>query len=133
MPNPQWGKRKTDEPIWQGPRISDGSELITSEGWFKEHIEEILDAMNRSEFIIFNYDGSDRVVAPFVVGVSSEGKALLRGYQIWGNSRSGKGEGWRVFQIPKITYLANFWEFFEAGQFLFDPFYPWTYKVFQMI
>ena len=89
--------------------------------------------MDWPELIVFHYGDSDRLVAPFVIGVSSEGNPLLRGYQIEGVSRSGKGAGWRVFQVEKIENLDNYGDFFDADDFQFDRFYPWVYKVFKML
>jgi len=79
------------------------------------------------------YDGSDRVVCPFVVGVSMEGNPLMRGYQLEGKSVSGKGEGWRVFQIRKMEMIENYQDFFYPEDFDFNQFYPWIYKVYKML
>jgi hypothetical protein len=133
MSNPAWNKKSTDEPIYEGPRVQDladfygyGSETISK-------IQTIIDAMDWPQLIVFKYGDSDRVVAPFVVGVSSEGNPLMRGYQIEGVSRSGKKEGWRMFQIKKMERVENHQEFFNAEDFDFDRNYPWTYEVFKML
>lgn len=133
MSRADWEKRKTDEPIWEGPRVVKEWELgvFDSDTIFK--IQTILDAMDWPQLIIFRYDDSDRVVAPFVVGVSSEGNPLLRGYQLEGISRSGKGEGWRVFQIRKMEKVENHQDFTIPEDFEFDEIYPWIYKVYKML
>ena len=128
-----WSKKSTDEPFWEGPRVAGEEDFGFLESDIKENIEVILEAMDWPQLVIFNYDGSDRVVAPFVVGVSSEGNPLMRGFQIEGVSRSGKGPGWRVFQILKMVNLENHQDFFEADEFDFDRFYPWIYKVLGML
>jgi hypothetical protein len=89
--------------------------------------------MEYPQLIAFVYDGTNRVVAPFGVGISSEGNPLMRGYQLEGISRSGKGEGWRVFQIEKMEYLENQKDFFDKNDFDFDECYPWIYKVLKML
>jgi len=130
MSKPGWEKKGVDEPAYKGVRAADFEEI----GFFDEgtqiKIESILDAMVWGQVIVFRYGDCDRVVAPFVVGVSSEGNALMRGYQLEGASRSGKGEGWRVFQIQKMAEVENHWDFFEPDEFVFNDLYPWTYRVF---
>lgn len=99
----------------------------------KDKIEIIIEAMEQEQLIIFNYSGSDRVVAPFVVGVSSELNPLMRGFQIEGVSVSRKGPGWRVFQIYEMEGVGNYGEQFEPEEFDFDRDYPWIYEVFKML
>jgi hypothetical protein len=133
MSNPAWEKKATDEPIYEGPRAADTEEF---KGLGEEtllNIQTIFDAMDWPQLIVFRYGDSDRVVAPFAVGVSSEGNPLMRGYQIEGNSRSGKGPGWRVFQIVKISNLENHQDYFNKTDFDFQEFYPWIYKVLKML
>lgn len=133
MTHPEWEKKRTDEPIYEGVRAADFEELkdLGEEIIFK--VQTIFDAMEWPQLIVFGYGDSDRVVAPFVIGVSSEGNPLMRGYQLEGVSRSGKGEGWRVFQIRKMENLENYQEFFDKEDFAFDGVYPWIYKVFKML
>lgn len=133
MTNPQWGKRKTDPPIWEGPRVAEDWEITKFDSEITAKIQIIYDAMDWPQLIFFRYDGFDRVVAPFVLGESSEENPLLRGYQLEGDSRSGKGEGWRVFQIKKMEDLDNYQDFFYTDEFDFDDVYPWIYKVFKML
>lgn len=133
MTNPAWSKRKTDPPIWEGPRVIDVADVSDFSGETRIKIETILDAMDWPQLIIFEYSGSSRVVAPFVVGVSSEKNPLMRGYQLEGVSRSGKGEGWRMFQVLKMENLENFQDYFDPKDFDFDEIYPWTFKVYKML
>lgn len=133
MSNPEWEKKSTDGPIYEGVRAADFEELrdLGEEIIFK--VQTIFDAMDWPQLIIFRYGVSDRVVAPFVIGVSSEGNPLMRGYQLEGVSRSGKGEGWRVFQIRKMENVENHQDFFDKDDFDFQEYYPWIYRVFKML
>ena len=89
--------------------------------------------MEYPQLIIFHYGESDRVVCPFVLGVSSQGNPLMRGYQVEGVSRSGKGPGWRVYQIKKMENIENYQDFFDTEDLDFNEIYPWTFKVFKML
>lgn len=133
MSNPAWEKKSTDSPIWLGPTEAEAEAIAGLDLVTKFKIWTILEAMAWPQLIIFKYGESDRVVAPFVLGLSSEGNPLLRGFQLEGNSRSGKVGGWRVFQIRKMENLENYQEFFDAEDFEFDRFYPWTHKVIRML
>ena len=133
MSNPAYVK--VDPAIWaaEGIRVADLEEIESYDYETQVKIQTIFAAMDWPQLIIFNYDGSDRVVAPFVVGVSSEGNPLMRGYQLEGVSKSGKAEGWRVFQIMKMEKVENHQDFFYPEEFDFNEFYPWTYKVYKML
>jgi hypothetical protein len=133
MSNPVWDKRATDEPIWEGPRVGFEEEFGGESEEVKFNLGVILDGMDWPQLIIFRYGDSDRVVAPFVVGVSSEGSPLMRGYQLEGKSRSGKGAGWRVFQIRKMENVENHQDFFNKDDFDFNEIYPWIYRVYKML
>jgi hypothetical protein len=133
MSNPAWEKKSTDEPIWEGPRPAYDEDLSFLGEEDKTKVETILSAMVWPQVVVFRYGNSDRVVAPFVVGVSSEGNPLMRGFQLEGISRSGKAGGWRVFQVSKMENLSNHQEFFDADDFEFDRVYPWVYKVIRML
>ena len=133
MPNPAYVKSVPGKWAAEGVRVAELEDIgrLDRETWTK--IQTILHAMDWPQLIVFKYGDSDRVVAPFVVGVISEGNPLLRGYQLEGNSRSGKGAGWRVFQIRKMENVENHQEFFNADDFDFDRFCPWIYKTFKML
>lgn len=133
MSNQAWEKKSTDPPIWQGPTEAEAEAIALFDPDTRFKILTILEAMDWPQLIIFKYGESDRVVAPFVVGVSSQGNPLLRGFQLEGVSRSGKGEGWRVFQLKKMENVENHQDYFDAEDFDFDEYYPWTYKVIKML
>ena len=133
MPNPAYVKSEPGKWAAEGVRVAEVLDLNLFEEETRVKIQTILDAMDWPMLIVFRYGASDRVVAPFVVGISSEGNPLLRGYQLEGMSRSGKGAGWRVFQIRKMANVENHQEFFNKEDFDFDEHYPWIYKTFKML
>ena len=133
MPNPAYVKSEPGKWASEGVRVAEAEDLSYFEGETLVKLQTILDAMDWPQLIIFKYGESDRVVAPFVVGVSSEGNPLMRGYQLEGNSRSGKGAGWRVFQIRKMENVENHQDFFDKNDFDFDEHYPWIHKAFKML
>jgi len=133
MSRAEWDKVRGETEEWEGPREAYLEQVDDFGVETAAKIRTILDGMDFQQLIVFRYSDSDRVVAPFVVGVSSEGNALMRGYQVEGVSKSGKGPGWRVYQIKKMEKVANYFEFFNVDDFDFDEFYPWTYKVFKML
>jgi hypothetical protein len=125
-----WDKKRTDKPYYLGVRAAGLYELGLLSSVDQDIVDTVLEAMAWGQLIIFRYGDSDRVVAPFVLGASSDWKPLLRGYQLEGSSRSGKGPGWRVFQVEKISLIDNFQDFFDPDEFVFNETYPWTYYVF---
>ena len=133
MPKPAYIKSEQGAWAKEGVRAAEVEEFRGLDREVILNIQEILDAMEYPQLIAFVYDGTNRVVAPFGVGISSEGNPLMRGYQLEGISRSGKGEGWRVFQIEKMEYLENQKDFFDKNDFDFDESYPWIYKVLKML
>jgi hypothetical protein len=130
---PEWERKGPAETLYDAVRAADIPDFSDLEDYVKDEIQFIFDAMDWPQLIVFKYGDSDRLVAPYVVGVSSEGNPLLRGYQLEGISRSGKGPGWRVFQIRKMNYLDNAGDYFSKEDFPFDEFYPWVYKVIKML
>lgn len=133
MSNPAYVKSERGKWVREGVRVAGGEELSRLEGESVWKIGVILEAMDWPQLVVFLYGNSDRVVAPFGVGVSSEGNPLMRGYQVEGKSRSGRDKGWRVFQIRKMENLENYQDYFDADDFDFDEHYPWIYKVFRML
>lgn len=122
-----------ESPPYEGVRAGSMEDYDSLDVGSQTKLEIILEAMEWPQLIIFHYGESDRVAAPFVIGVSSEGNPLMRGYQLEGTSRSGKGEGWRVFQVEKMVNVENHQDFFDKDDFDFQEFYPWIYKVFYML
>lgn len=129
----EWKRKMPWEKTYEGPRAADYEETGFFDIDSRIKIDQILDVMQWPKVIVFMYGESDRIVAPFVLGVSSEGNPLMRGYQLEGTSKSGKGPGWRVYQIIKMDDIEDHNEFFEPEEFDFKREYPWTYKVFAML
>lgn len=133
MSNPFYVKSVPGKWASEGIRVA-SEESYKSIGYNEQtKIIKIIEAMEWPKLIVFRYDDSDRVVAPFVVGVSSEGVPLMRGYQLEGISRSGKGAGWRVFKVSKMENVEDYQEFFDASDFDFNRFYPWVWEVYKML
>lgn len=133
MPNPKYIKAVRGAWSSEGIREALEGDLRGHGVDMTEKIRVIYEAMSWEQLIIFNYSGSDRVVAPFVLGISSEWKPLMRGYQLEGVSRSGKPVGWRVFKVSEMLHVENHQDYFRAEDFDFKRFYPWIYKVFKML
>lgn len=94
-----------------------------------EIIQILRQAIETQQAITFIYSDSFRVVEPYVLGLSSEGNPLLRGFQTEGVSLSGKGAGWRVFQIRKMFDVDPYEEWFEPDFSEYDPSIPWIWEV----
>jgi hypothetical protein len=92
-------------------------------------VDAIVEAMDTTGALLFLYSGSWRLVLPYVVGFSSEGNPLMRGYQVAGVSLSAKGAGWRVFQIVKMFFVDVYWDYFDAEFPDYNPSIPWIYEV----
>ena len=60
-------------------------------------------AIQERRLLEFSYDGGPRVVEPHCHGVSTAGNDVLRAYQVGGVSSSGKPEGWRLFELGKMS------------------------------
>ncbi len=122
-----------ESPPYEGVRGAELEDIEKIEIETQAKMETILEAMEWPQLIFFRYGASDRVAAPFVLGISSEGNPLMRGYQLEGISRSGKADGWRVFQVRKMESVENHQDFFNKEDFDFQRYYPWVYKVFKML
>lgn len=133
MSNPAYVKSVPGKWAAEGVRAADRSDWADLGEDDVEKIQLILEAMEWPQLIVFSYDELDRVVAPFVVGISSEGVPLMRGYQLQGASRSGKPTGWRVFRVGAMLDLENYQEYFNAENFDFRRTHPWIYKVIKML
>lgn len=66
---------------------------------------KICEAINSKRVIQFDYNGGMWLVEPFCYGISSKGNEILRGYQTGGYSESGKPEGWKLFDLSKVSGL----------------------------
>lgn len=94
-----------------------------------EKIQLLREAIETRQAISFWYSGYLRVVEPYVLGLSSQGNPLLRGFQTEGYSLSGKGPGWRVYQVVKMEGLELYGEYFHEERHDYDPDNPWIFQV----
>jgi hypothetical protein len=120
-------------PPYEGVRVCSLDDFVGMDDLDWMNLEIIWDALEWQEFLIFEYSGKERLVAPFVLGISSEGNPLVRGFQVEGESLGGEGYGWRVFQLRKMSMVDLSWEYFDIEDFEFNNFYPWTYKAFRTL
>src|SRR5262249_49594196 len=68
---------------------------------------KIREAISNKKALRFLYDASVRIVEPYCFGESEAGPDVLRAYQIRGYSlSSGLPNGWRLFDVSKITNLT---------------------------
>lgn len=74
-------------------------------------------AIKSRNIVVFNYNSGSRKLEPYCYGLSKKGKELLRAYQISGYSSSGKSEGWKLFNISKISNLKILNEIFQKTLF----------------
>lgn len=102
---------------------------MSPDGAQDEIIQTIREAIDTLQAIRFWYNDSERIVEPYVFGVSSEGNPLMRGFQTDGVSLSGKGPGWRVFQVLKMFDVILIGEYFTPNFSEYDPYTPWIYEV----
>jgi hypothetical protein len=58
-------------------------------------------AIAKHQVIRLAYSGYDRLIEPYLLGVTRKGKEMLRAYQIDGGSVSGETEGWKLFDISE--------------------------------
>lgn len=129
MSKAKWERQLDERVIYEGVRGSEYNEIGFLDWETQGKVGKIIEALEWTRLLIFEYSGFSRVVAPFVVGLSSDLNALMRGYQLEGVSKSGKGAGWRVFQVMKMERVDSHGEFFKPEEFDFDPVYPWIYSV----
>lgn len=57
---------------------------------------------DRRKVSIF-YDGFERIVEPYTIGLSKSGNSVVRVWQVSGASSSGQISGWKLLEICKIS------------------------------
>jgi predicted DNA-binding transcriptional regulator YafY len=76
---------------------------------------QIQSAINNKKRIQFEYDGAVRIVEPYRYGRSAKkDKDLLRAFQLKNLSKLFEKEGWRLFDVSKISRLEIFNEQFHS-------------------
>jgi len=63
----------------------------------------ICEAIRERKLLQFYYDGGIRIVEPYAYGYGKNGDLKLRAYQVSGYSSRGQTEGWKLFNVDKIT------------------------------
>lgn len=115
--------------------MADGvrSRLVTIT--FEEAIDMIVKAIVDNQRLRIVYNQTERVVDPYVFGYSSEDNPLFKAFQVEGESLSGKGAGWRVFQVYKLEEITPEIDSLRRPVY-FEPLYgdpaltyPWIYEV----
>jgi len=68
----------------------------------------ICEAIKNRNILKFYYDNGVRIIEPYCYGIHKKtGNEVLRAYQISGFSKSGRVEGWKLFEVTKITGIEN--------------------------
>ena len=50
-----------------------------------------------------SYSGRERVIEVHAVGFARDGRALMRAWQIRGESTGGENTGWKLFHLDEVT------------------------------
>lgn len=75
-----------------------------------EHLEIAIEGKRR---IAFQYQGTQRIVEPHLVGINSKMNEALRAFQTNGESTSGNIQSWKMFLIKDIENIEILNEVFE--------------------
>lgn len=59
--------------------------------------ELICAAVKQKKTMRFSYEGASIIAEPFCVGVTTDGKEVMKGFQI-----AGGASGWRLYEIAKV-------------------------------
>lgn len=54
-------------------------------------------AVKQKKTVKFTYEGATIIAEPFCYGVGSDGKEVMKGYQL-----AGGAAGWRLYEIAKV-------------------------------
>lgn len=81
-------------------------------GKFSAHVETVspppslLLAIEERKVVTFFYKGLYREVEPHACGVFENGRCVLIGYQVGGQSESNSDPLWRTFSVAKVESLS---------------------------
>ena len=90
----------------------------------------ICEAIEGRKYLKFVYEGGERIVEPYLLGIDKKGKMKLSGYQIEGYSKSGQPEGWKLFRVYDIECLQLLDKTFEKVRKDYNPEgYPYISEV----
>ncbi len=65
----------------------------------------VCDAIKTRKLLSFGYGGTERLVEPYVHGVTARGKEVIHGFQREGGSKSGREVGWKLFVVANTRNL----------------------------
>lgn len=78
------------------------NKLFNKKGWCSMIMKSLKDAIEQRKTIRLIYKGTERIVEPHLLGISTTRKETLSGYQTGGYSSSGSLPDWRQFIIKDI-------------------------------
>ncbi|HEX6834901.1 MAG TPA: hypothetical protein VF132_15285, partial [Rudaea sp.] len=65
----------------------------------------IMEAIRNRRLLAFDYRGGARVIEPHTYGLDKWKREVVCGYQVEGDSSSGKPKGWRTFVIADAANI----------------------------
>ncbi len=68
----------------------------------------ICTSISKKQLLRINYDNrGEREIEPYCLGYNKKRNILLRAYQIIGDSDSGESDGWKLFDLKKISNILQ--------------------------
>ncbi len=83
--------------------------------------QQVCEAISRHAVVEFLCHGGLRTVEPHSHGVSRRGHEVLRAWQRGGFSRSGRAEGWKLFDLERVEKWKETGEKFDAPRPGYNP------------
>jgi hypothetical protein len=68
--------------------------------------EELVAAIEGRRLVELWYDPGPRVIEPHALGIGSDGRVLLRAFQVEGASSSGEHVNWKLFRLDRVRSAA---------------------------
>ncbi|MHB1417812.1 MAG: hypothetical protein ACYC1C_21390 [Chloroflexota bacterium] len=65
--------------------------------------------------VSISYQGAERVLDPYLVGITPKGNKALRAHQVRGHSASGRLPAWRLYLIDSIDRIELLEDHFEVN------------------
>lgn len=90
----------------------------------------ICEAIKGKKILTFYYDGGKRRTEPYCYGRGKKGNDFLRAYQISGYSRSGSSQGWKLFDMSKLSSIIITDETFNKIRPKYKPKDPQMSKIY---
>ncbi|WP_368293881.1 WYL domain-containing protein [Dehalobacter sp. TBBPA1] len=70
-------------------------------------------AIKELKKVRISYEGTERIVHPYLIGINKKGNESLRAYQVGGFSSSGHLPEWRLFLLDQIDFVEIIDEYFQ--------------------